>query len=112
MVVVGVFVSVCTGTFGSAHRAQITVLVPAIVGVALGCSAAKSRTTSSLATGLAGVVSVRLGEGLGHSTGAGCAIAVGITTRRLIRVTARRTAGAKRVVAAEEGSEGHLGVCV
>jgi len=88
MIIIRVLVSVHAGTLGSAHRAQIPIPIPAIVGVALGCSAAESRTTCGLTTGLAGVVSVRLGEGLSHSTGAGCAIAVGITARRLISVTA------------------------
>ena len=67
MIIIRVLVSVRAGTLGSAHRAQITVLVPAIVGVALGCSTAESRATGCLTTGLAGVVAVGLGEGLGHS---------------------------------------------
>jgi len=88
MIIIRVLVSVRAGTLGSAHRAQITVLVPAIVWVALGCSAAESRATSCLTTGLTSVVSIRLGEGLGHSTGAGSAIAVGVTARRLVHVAA------------------------
>ena len=67
MVIVRMLVSIRTRAFRSAHRAEVAVLVPTIIRIALGCSAAKSRATSCLTTGLAGVVSIRLGEGLGHS---------------------------------------------
>ena len=88
MVIIRVFVSVRTRALRSAHRAEVAVLIRTIVWIALGRSAAESRTTGCLTTGLASVVSIRLGERLSHSTRAGCAIAVGIAARRLIRVTA------------------------